>query len=303
MATRGIAVYKNELYIGTQNINFSRIHFTNPLLFKTVSAGAILAYNLFEYVRNNHLALLFYNLLIPLAGITSDGCRVWRHNSSLDKWSPVVSDQPGSMLPAGFGDKRNFAAAVIHEFKGDLYVGTAAGLMLGCQLWRYNGTTWEKVVEKGFGDTHNIGVWSAATFNDMLYVGTLNCREGCQIWRTMDGNNWEKVVLPGGDGFGSKWNIYAWSMGCYNNSLYVGTLNFKPDKGCQLWRYNGWQWFKISLPGGDGFGERYNMGARSMVEYPENSGGIVVGTFSLDVMSFRCFNGCEVWMNMPFNYN
>ncbi|MCD6468262.1 MAG: hypothetical protein J7L32_03010 [Thermoplasmata archaeon] len=255
MATRGIAVYKNELYIGTQNINFSRIHFTNPLLFKTVSAGAILAYNLFEYVRNNHLALLFYNLLIPLAGIASDGCEVWRYNDSLDKWSLVVSDQPGSMLPAGFGDKRNFAAAVIHEFKGDLYVGTAAGLMLGCQLWRYNGTTWEK------------------------------------------------VVLPGGDGFGSKWNIYAWSMGCYNNSLYVGTLNFKPDKGCQLWRYNGWQWFKISLPGGDGFGERYNMGARSMVEYPENSGGIVVGTFSLDVMSFRCFNGCEVWMNMPFNYN
>lgn len=423
IATRGIAVYKNELYVGTQNLNFSKIRFTNPLLFKIMSAGGILAYGLFEHVRNNNVALGFFNLLIPIAGIASDGCEVWKYNYSMDKWLPLVSDQPDAMLPAGFGDQRNFAAAVMQEFKGDLYVGTAAGLMLGCQLWRYNGTTWERVAERGFGDHHNIGVWSITTFDDELYVGTLNCREGCQIWKTNDGETWEKMPLPGGDGFGMKWNIYAWSMGVYNNSLYVGTLNFKPDQGCQLWRYNGEQWLKISLPGGDGFGEkenygirnmveyngdmyvatatsifsrkqgceiwrydgntwhpvigekgvlddgfgniynkyawsmvatsngklwvgtsniqpfgrgnvfgstgcevwcydgkrwmemvgdesnsgagggfgnRCNIGARSMIEYPENSGRVVVGTFTLDVIDFHCFKGCEVWMNVPF---
>ena len=32
-----------------------------------------------------------------------------------------------------------------------------------------------------------------------------------------------------------------------------------------------------------------------MIEYPENSGIIWVGTFNLDVKDFKTFKGCEVW--------
>jgi len=72
------------------------------------------------------------------------------------------------------------------------------------------------------------------------------------------------------------------------------------SKGCEIWRYDGNDWEEIvgdnessEIP--NGFGSNLNMGARSMIEYPENSGIIWVGTLNLDFKDLKTFAGCEIW--------
>ena len=112
-----------------------------------------------------------------------------------------------------------------------------------------------------------------------------------------------------GDGFGNLYNKYAWSMiKTSDDKLMVGTFNiltltngFPFDtNGCEIWSYDGYNWIElIGKNGSDqvngGFGNRFNFGARSMIEYPENSGIIWVGTWNLDVNNFNIFTGCEIW--------
>ena len=69
---------------------------------------------------------------------------------------------------------------------------------MGCEIWRYDGKNFEKVVDKGFGDINNSGAWSVIEYRGKLYVGTMNWKEGCQIWRTDDGINWENYKTEDG---------------------------------------------------------------------------------------------------------
>lgn len=286
VAPRGMGIYNGELYIGTQNLNLSKLRFF-PLRILTTSA--ILIYKVLERLGNIRSLTRLLNIAIPLHGIFSDGCELWKYNNTGDKWTPIVSDSSGSMIPAGFSNRRNWATAIIKPFKGKLYVGTAASSLFGCEIWRYDGTDWEQVVEKGFGNRFNSGAWSAAEYKDELYVGTMNWKNGCEIWKTKDGDNWEKVIIPCGDGFGTIWNVYAWSMYVYNNSLFVGTCNIHPQDGCQLWRYDGVSWGKMDLPGGDGFGEPTNYGIRNIVEYRDEL------FVSIASNVFHENDACEIW--------
>jgi hypothetical protein len=226
--------------------------------------------------------------VIPFHGFSSDGCELWKYNQTTDLWTPIVSDKEDALLSAGF-ENNNFATAVIQEFKNDLYIGTAASSFTGCEIWKYNGETLEKVASKGFDNTHNSGAWSIEVYQNHLYIGTMNWKQGCQIYRTKDGNNWTKMNIPGGDGFGNRMNVYAWDMGTYNNKLYVGTCNLDPNGACQLWQYNGSKWKKMNLPGGDGFGEHANYGIRNIQEY-QNKMMIGTGTSFLETNE-----GCELW--------
>jgi hypothetical protein len=263
-ATRGMEVYNDELYIGTQNVKFSRV---GSLNLKLISTLAILVYKGLEYLGRTQPLLKLANIIIPLHGFMGDGCEVWKYNNSKDMWIPIISNSPGNILSAGFGTKKNFAAAIIREFKGDLYIGTATNSLYGCEVYRYNQSGLECVSDKGFGDRFNSGAWSVSVYNNELYIGTMNWNTGCQIWKSRDGKTWVKLDLPNGDGFGSAWNVYAWSMGVYNNSLYIGTCNLNPKSGCQLWKLKGENWSRVQLPGGDGFGDKNNYGIRNIVEY------------------------------------
>ena len=265
MATRGMEIYNNELYVGTQNF---RLNFLNFLNIKPFVRLAMFSYKVFDFLKVSTFLPYLVNYVVPFHGLLCDGCELWKYNDTTDNWTPLVSDKEGAILSAGFGNS-NFATAVIKEFKGGLYIGTAASSFTGCEIWRYNGEELELVVSKGFGNTHNSGAWCIEVYQDQLYIGTMNWKKGCQIYRTSDGDNWTKMNIPGGDGFGNRTNVYAWDMGLYNNSLFVGTCNLDPHGACQLWRYNGTNWRKINLPGGDGFGEHANYGIRNIVEYQD----------------------------------
>ena len=314
------------------------------------------------------------------------GCEIWRYNGV--NWEQLVGK--GASTPGGFGESYNIGAWCIEEFKNNLYIGTMNWDFTdkgGCQVWRTkDGTSWEKVVDRGFRDflndeqqnVHNTYAWSMKVYHDQLYVGTFktnsifgfsNC--GCQLFRTSDGNLWEKVPLPGGDGFceeknygirslevynnelyvgtatdayqmdgadvqaceiwkfdgeqwteligdsltgefetdgfGSRFNKYIWSI-CTtsDNLLWVGTLNMQiklDDRnttyGCEVWCFNGTSWIPVvkDLYGeiSSGFGDIYNIGARSIIEYPPGSGNVVISTYTMK-QPYQPVQGCNVWI-------
>lgn len=282
-ATRGIEVYRNELYIGTQNL------FTFLPQAKMAPLAKLLIIpicRILERIRPEAF-ITFGGTIFALAGLLSEGCEVWKYNFTTGEWYPVVSNNEGSQLPAGFGNRMNFIASVMKVYRGKLFVGTMSSILTGCEVWMYDGDKWKRVASHGFGDLTNLGVWCAEVYRGELYVGTMNWFKGCQVWKTNDGKSWKKIPLPGGDGFGDRFNVYAWSMEVYQNHLYLGTFNLKT--GCQLWRFNGSKWEKVYLPGGDGFGTEENYGIRNMVVY---NGKLYIGTAS---SLFHDGVGCEVW--------
>jgi len=281
-ATRGIDIYNDELYIGTDNFNQSK-----KIQFQDVM----------EFLRNGLKRRNFEGWEQLRYSLKSDGCEIWKYNDDTQELHQIVGNLPEADIESGFGNPMNSLASFIIEFKGKLYVGTDSNVLVGCDVWRYDGSTWELVVTGGFGDVCNDGAHSAKVYNDHLYVGTMNWNKSktgfCQIWRSFDGENWTKVVDKGFrdlDTTKRTNNRYAWCMTVFNNELYVGTYNHPAllhHKGGQLWKTDdGVNWSKVELTGGDGFGESRNHGIRNM-EVFENL--LFVGVASMGP------NGLEIW--------
>jgi len=244
------------------------------------------------------LCTIVTEFLLWARSYASDGFEIWKY-STVSGWSRVIGYGLSGNYENGFGDSSNWAADMI-VFQEKLYVGTWQSPYKGCEVWCYDGSQWDCVVGRGgtgnnaygFGDVHNMAIASMEVFNSKLYVGTMNFNWGingfCQVWRTGDGVNWEKVVDRGfrdeGAGSGVR-NAYAWRMVKDNNQLlYVGTFNIPIGndmyRGCQLWKSDTGDlndWDKVPLPGdtGNGFGERQNYGIRGLVKYGSS---LYVGT-------------------------
>jgi hypothetical protein len=325
-ATRGMTIFKDELYIGTQNNRLTE--FTELDEYSSVFKLCKF-YNNFvpNHIFDNIIRIVMRGIL-HIATFASEGCELWKYNYSTDTMTQIIGDNSISGIKSGFNYSFNAAASIIKEYNGYLYVGTwntPIGSIQnperkGCEIWRSSdGIYWEQVVGEnspytkgGFGNSDNVGAWCIEEFNGFLYVGTMNWdftdQGGCEIWRSSDGLNWELVVDHGFRSIMNEENIlfepvntYAWIMKVFKNQLYVGTFNSRTriftDKGtgCQLWRTSdGIEWDKISLPksieGGyqDGFGESENYGIRQLTIYNDE---LYVGVAS----SFLFKNGCEIW--------
>jgi hypothetical protein len=267
-----------------------------------------------------HVATSFLTWLVCAI---SDGCELWKYNYTTKEWTELIGNTTGdSDLYSGFGDHRNCGVGDMVEFNGKLYVGT--GHNKGCEIWQYDGSSWEQVV--GENDTASIGRGFNDPFNSIaatmevfenssgvthLYVGTINFNWGpngfCQIWRTADGENWYNVVDKGFRDNGAESdvkNAYLWSMEVFQDKLYAGTFNIPyPDimpfhhRGCQLWRTdtgNACEWEKVTLPGGNygnGFGEDKNYGIRKLVKWGNN---LYVGV-AASAVQFVTKKALEIW--------
>jgi len=283
VAIRGMGVYRGELYIGTENHNKTKkLNLTDK-----IEALKILL------VSKSLLKAQQYKL-----SLKGDGCEIWKYNATTSKLQQIVGDTPDASIKSGFGNIRNTDATFFKEYKDKLYVGTRNSFTEGCEVWRYDGNSWEQVVKGGFGDPSNYAAWSVEVFKDKIYIGTMSLNESksgfCQVWRSSDGNNWTKVVDRGFRDFDTTEktrNTDARTMMVYNGWLYVGTTNMQKlggHNGCQLWRASdGENWFKVELTGGDGFGEPGNSGIFSMEIYNE---WLYVGTASL-----KHNRGFEIW--------
>jgi hypothetical protein len=268
LASRGIVIYNDELYIGTQNTKLPKIFYDRYPEYADIILK-ILPNILPKILKNNgHLKLLFQfkHLLKPktvksffeLIVSASDGCEIWKYNYTTDTLIQIVGERSITGMKSGFNYTYNCLAGTMIEFKDKLYVGTWStplgkteyGKRNGGEIWRFNGTNWEQVVghiapytKGGFGNPDNIGIFNFKEFNGYLYTGTMNWdfsfKGGCEIWRTQDGLHWERVVDHGFKPFMSDidkksgvTNTYCWRMEVYKDNLYAGTFN-------SLDKYNG----------------------------------------------------------------
>jgi hypothetical protein len=278
------------------------------------------------------------------------GCEIWRSADGVH-WEQVVDHGFKPIMQTQPREKKaiNTYAWTMKVYKDHLYLGTFNSRIwlfdeegTGCQLWRTeNGVDWEKVqlpdgitngYQDGFGEGENYGIRRMVIYNDDLYIGIASSffhSHGSEIWR-YDGTTWTPIIsddIPGissddarYDGFGNPMNKYIWSMCVTNdNKLWVGTANgkvFNPitinglkdhkfidtqTEGFEIWCYDGETWQPVIKNDiglkPNGLGDASNLGARSMIEYPENSGNIVIGTFKLiNPYPGQPREGCELWM-------
>jgi hypothetical protein len=248
----------------------------------------------------------------------SDGCEIWKFNYTTGELTEIIGwnrSENGVDLPAGFGNRYNFAVGAMKEYNGKLYVGTWQSPDNGSEIWRYDGSTWEQIIGSnqsakmpgGFNNPHNMGISCFEIYTNSsnvthLYAGTINydiTSDGfCQLWRSTDGENWTKVVDKGfrdnTDSSPLDASPYVWSMNEFQNELYVGTFTLD---GCQLWRSdtgNVGEWEKVTLSGGDGFGEWENYGIRNMVNY-NDSMYVGTATHAFQRPNKLVKKSCEVW--------
>lgn len=277
------------------------------------------------------------------------GCEVWRSKDGVH-WEQVVNHGFRPFMNENELEKEaiNTYAWHMEEYNDQLYMGTFNARVwlrdetgTGCQLWRTkDGVNWEKVqlpngldggYQDGFGEGENYGIRRMVVYNDELYCGIASSffhSHGCEIWK-YDGTNWTPVIsdeIPGAgkkdivyDGFGNSMNKYVWSMVVTeDNKLWIGTGNgqvyipflstggvkqyFSTDtEGCEIWCFDGISWNPVIKNDiglkPNGIGDQANLGARSMIEYPKDSGNIVVGTFKLfNPIPDGTLDGCELWL-------
>jgi len=209
----------------------------------------------------------------------------------------------GDGIAGGYEAMQIIPSAMV-VFGGNLYVATGGGVN-GCEVWRYNGSSWTQVVGQsplgtsgtgpGFGSSNNTDASSMAIFGGSLYVGTENTTSGCEIWRSSDGTSWAPIVGPSApiaSGFdGTANNTAASSMFVFSPDLYVGTRN---ALGLEIWTSSdGTGWSRVVGPGGlhaRGFGDASNIEASSMSVFFFFVSQLYVGTDK-----GHGGGGCEVW--------
>jgi hypothetical protein len=169
------------------------------------------------------------------------------------------------------------------SYEGNSYISN------GCEIWCYNGQTFTQLVGKngympsGFGNKNNSELGELVVFKGYLYACLRNTREGCQVWRTNNLMDWEKVVEGG---FGNLLNRWCMETEIFGDYLYVGTYNF--IQGCEVYRtLDGVFWEEVvgrNAETKNGFGRKQNFYTWSMCNY---SGFLYIGTQSSE--------GGELW--------
>ena len=168
----------------------------------------------------------------------------------------------------GFGSPANSYCWSMKVFNGHLYVGTR-NPQEGGEIWRYDGTNWEKVVSGGLISKANGGFRNLEVFNSAIYAGTKNSYSGAQLLRSLDGTDW-KVVMA--NGFGVAENESVRGLQTFDGHLYIGLQNTADGPG-QLYRTsNGTDFTPVSL---DGFGDPDNSSMHTMAVF---NGDLYVAT-------------------------
>jgi hypothetical protein len=182
----------------------------------------------------------------------------------------------------GFGNPNNLSVFALEVFQGFLYAGTR-NEDTGCEIWRYDGSSWESVMNGCFGKPYNLGIDDFIVYNGRLYAGVWTGAnedgtvEGGEIWRSNDGRNWEEVV-SGGFGFGGNYP-YIDRLIEFKNYLYAVNGDYgTPEFGLEIWRSksgNNGEWVKVVT---GGFGKLENMSIVASAIFKEK---LYVGTFTL----------------------
>ncbi len=166
---RCLASFGGKLYVGT---NSAYAHGCQVWCYDPLYAGwTKVSLDGFGVPDNYTVrAMAVYNNTLYL-GTYSTGM-VLRYDGG-DSWKLV--NQPG------FGGGNIVTS--LYPVGDYLFCGTQ-NLAGGCEVWRYDGTTWVPLNYDGFGDPENDVVWSLSTDGMSLFAGTQNWTTGGEVWKT-----------------------------------------------------------------------------------------------------------------------
>lgn len=190
-------------------------------------------------------------------------------------WTQVGTD--------GFGDAGNDGVTSMVTFNNQLYVGTMNGVT-GTEIFRLeeNGTL-TQVNSDGFGLDANSETWALTIFGGAIYagVGQSSVAGQAQIWKSLNGSDWEKIM---DGGFGDNGNQRITTFFTFNGRLYAGLLN--AVSGAEIWRsISDTSWEQVN---GDGFGDSNNY-------WPGDTVAIINGTIYVGVRND--VTGCELYLS------
>ncbi len=142
------------------------------------------------------VAMAEYNgSMYALTRNQTSGCEVWRTNGT--GWEQVLF--PGGITNGVYGNTwlNNVWARMI-VFNGKLYFGFSAGLQgnylgsTGCEIWRYDGTTWEPVISdmKDIDGSGSITAIASCASGDGTTTATIT--DSSRSWTT---NQWAGGVF------------------------------------------------------------------------------------------------------------
>jgi len=294
---RELVMYNSKLYVGVENFATGlEIHsFDGETWVQEVGGGAPGTTTApgFGNAANVSVESMFVygsDLYVGTDNVAT-GCEVWRYDGIA--WTPMVGAT--SPVPAGFGNAANWDASAMTVYGNDLYVGTFS--WGGCEVWRFDGTTWTQVVGAlpsaligpGFG-YGCVVIRALQPFGTNLFAST-GSPGGCEVW-SFDSIAWTPQVsadptAPVGLGFGNPANTDVMDMAVYGSNIYAGTSNW--GGGCEVWRYDGINWIQDvgTQPTaliGSGFGNGGNVEAMQLEVYDSH---LFAGTLN-NV-------GCELW--------
>lgn len=143
---------------------------------------------------------------------------------------------------------------------------------------------WVKVVSGGFNDTNNIGINNFVDFKGYRYASVVNFETGGEIWRTKNGDQWEKI---GPDGLGNS-NNSGLLLFIFRDSLYAGTYN--DEDGAEIWISSDGINFKKIVSGG--LGDKDNVGIGIPIIF---NGKLLVPVQNGNLGSIK--DGAEIWIS------
>lgn len=300
-----IEEFNGYLYVGTMNWDFSDqggceiwrsvdgLHWEQVVdhgfrPFMTAEEREKEAINTYAWIMQVYKGQLYlgtFNARVWLLDDTGTGCQLWRTSDGMTWEKILLPNGLEDSYKDGFGESENYGIRRMVIYNDELYIGIASSFFHthGCEIWKYDGVSWVPVISDelegstqnefyhdGFGNQMNKYIWSMVVTNDnKLWVGTANCQ----------------VYTP-----------IIFQKGMDHDMIDTET------QGCEIWCYDGQQWQPVikndfgNKP--NGLGDMSNLGARSMIEYPENSGNIVVGTFKfINPDPTQPRSGCELWIH------
>ncbi|MEK7795746.1 MAG: hypothetical protein AAB353_14510, partial [Candidatus Hydrogenedentota bacterium] len=120
---------------------------------------------------------------------------------------------------------------------------------------------------KGIDDPNNIGIARMTSFGEFLYLTTWNTESGGKLYRSRDGESWERIGEPGMNGNAK--NFCLTSLAWLAGQLYVGVWN--QSEGGSMFRGHAdapnpvdIKWETITS---DAFGNRRNWGFTHIREF------------------------------------
>jgi hypothetical protein len=182
-----------------------------------------------------------------------DGAQVWRTTDgrSWGQFTPSWSISTTAVCDA-------------QRFGGRLYVGTES-IADGGEMWRTEGTAWERVASAGLGDINNYAFNAITVFSDTLLAATGNFVTGVEMWHSASGDagSWQQANA---DGFGLGGGTGDVVLDAYGGYLYLGLGRWPPGIA-EPWRMDDHTtWIPVFT---DGLGNSSNTHVSAMAEFSE----------------------------------